>query len=141
MANESMFGVLGQATELRQRIIFTLIALIVYRLGTYIPVPGINAIALSEKYGVLSEEASGLMEDCEKISKLRNQCSDDKWDDLSISIINIQNHMFYSRKKRQNEFDLISKHSYNHSLITKSNFSNLKVDIMHALLNHFLFQQ
>ena len=66
-----------------------------------------DAIALSEKYGVLSEEASGLMEDCEKISKLRNQCSDDKWDDLSISIINIQNHIFYSRKKRQNEFDLI----------------------------------
>ena len=28
--------------------------------------------------------------------------------------------MFYSRKKRQNEFDLISKHSYNHSLITKA---------------------
>jgi hypothetical protein len=79
-----------------------------------------DSIALSEKYGVLSEEASGLMEDCEKISKLRNQCSDDKWDDLSISIINIQNHMFYSRQKRQNEFDLISKHSYNHSLITKA---------------------
>ena len=48
MANESMFGVLGQATELRQRILFTLGALIVYRLGTYIPVPGINAVALSE---------------------------------------------------------------------------------------------
>ena len=48
MANESMFGILGQATELRQRIIFTLGALIIYRLGTYIPVPGINAIALSE---------------------------------------------------------------------------------------------
>ena len=48
MANESMFGVLGQATELRQRILFTLGALIVYRLGTYIPVPGINALALSE---------------------------------------------------------------------------------------------
>ena len=48
MANEGMFGVLGQATELRQRIFFTLGALIVYRLGTYIPVPGINALALSE---------------------------------------------------------------------------------------------
>ena len=48
MANESMFGVLSQATELRQRIIFTLGALIIYRLGTYIPVPGINAVALAE---------------------------------------------------------------------------------------------
>ena len=45
MANESVFGVFGQATELRQRILFTLGALIVYRLGTYIPVPGINPIA------------------------------------------------------------------------------------------------
>ena len=48
MANEGMFGLLSQATELRQRILFTLGALIVYRLGTYIPVPGINALALSE---------------------------------------------------------------------------------------------
>ena len=55
MANESMFGVLGQATELRQRILFTLGALIVYRLGTYIPVPGINAAALSEMAAELVE--------------------------------------------------------------------------------------
>ena len=48
MANESPFGILGQATELRQRIFFTLGALIVYRLGTYIPVPGIDPIALAE---------------------------------------------------------------------------------------------
>ena len=33
-------GVLSKATELKQRIWFTLGALIVYRLGTYIPVPG-----------------------------------------------------------------------------------------------------
>ena len=58
MANESMFGVLGQATELRQRILFTLGALIVYRLGTYIPVPGINAIALSE---IVNNANSGVL--------------------------------------------------------------------------------
>ena len=56
MANESMFGVLGQATELRQRILFTLGALIVYRLGTYIPVPGINSLALSE---IVNNTSSG----------------------------------------------------------------------------------
>jgi len=58
MANESMFGVLGQATELRQRILFTLGALIVYRLGTYIPVPGINAVALSE---IVNNANSGVL--------------------------------------------------------------------------------
>ena len=58
MANESVFGVLGQATELRQRILFTLGALIVYRLGTYIPVPGINPIALAE---IVNQANSGVL--------------------------------------------------------------------------------
>ena len=40
------WGAIGQAKELRQRIFFTLGLLIVYRLGTYIPVPGIDTIAL-----------------------------------------------------------------------------------------------
>ena len=40
------WGALGKATELRQRIWFTLGLLIIYRLGTYIPVPGIDGIAL-----------------------------------------------------------------------------------------------
>jgi preprotein translocase subunit SecY len=37
---------LGQLTELKQRILFLLGALIVYRIGTFIPVPGIDPIAL-----------------------------------------------------------------------------------------------
>ena len=48
MANQTAFGAIGQAKELRQRILFTLGALIIYRLGTYIPVPGIDPIALNE---------------------------------------------------------------------------------------------
>jgi preprotein translocase subunit SecY len=39
---------LGQLTELRQRIFFLLGALIVYRVGTFIPVPGVNPAALAE---------------------------------------------------------------------------------------------
>ena len=35
-----------QATELKQRIMFVLGALLIYRLGTYIPVPGIEHYAL-----------------------------------------------------------------------------------------------
>ena len=58
MANENPLGALGQATELRQRILFTLGALIIYRLGTYIPVPGIDPMALSE---IVSQANKGVL--------------------------------------------------------------------------------
>ncbi|WP_333712123.1 preprotein translocase subunit SecY [Yoonia sp.] len=48
MAANVSWSALGKATELRQRIFFTLGLLIVYRLGTFIPVPGIDAIALQQ---------------------------------------------------------------------------------------------
>ena len=35
-------GGLGKFTELRQRLLFVLLALVVYRVGSYIPVPGVN---------------------------------------------------------------------------------------------------
>src|SRR6201993_4841740 len=41
-------GVFSKATELKNRIWFTLGALVVYRIGTYIPVPGVDASVLSE---------------------------------------------------------------------------------------------
>jgi len=41
-------GVLSKATELKQRIWFTLGALIVYRIGTYIPVPGVDSAVMAE---------------------------------------------------------------------------------------------
>ncbi len=41
---------LGQLKELRQRLLFVLIALFVYRVATHIPVPGINPIALAELF-------------------------------------------------------------------------------------------
>lgn len=41
---------LGKLTELRQRLVFVIIALIVFRICTHIPVPGINPIALSELF-------------------------------------------------------------------------------------------
>ena len=46
MAANLSWGQLGRATELRQRIWFTIGLLIIYRLGTYIPVPGIDGGAL-----------------------------------------------------------------------------------------------
>jgi preprotein translocase subunit SecY len=41
------FGALAKAEDLKKRIWFTLAALIVYRLGTYIPIPGIDASELA----------------------------------------------------------------------------------------------
>ena len=40
----------GKATELKSRIWFTLMALIIYRMGTYIPVPGIDPVTLAEVF-------------------------------------------------------------------------------------------
>jgi preprotein translocase subunit SecY len=48
MAANISWSALGKATDLRHRIFFTLGLLIVYRLGTYIPVPGIDGTALRE---------------------------------------------------------------------------------------------
>jgi preprotein translocase subunit SecY len=43
-------GAFAKATELKQRIWFTLAALLVYRLGTYIPLPGINPAAIGQLF-------------------------------------------------------------------------------------------
>ena len=40
------FGAFNKATELKKRLWFVLGALVVYRLGTYIPLPGIDPVAL-----------------------------------------------------------------------------------------------
>ncbi len=45
--NNSGSSLWSKATLLKQRIIFTLGVLVVYRLGTYIPIPGVNPLALS----------------------------------------------------------------------------------------------
>jgi len=42
------FGAFSKATELKQRIWFTLGALLVYRLGTFIPLPGIDPAVLED---------------------------------------------------------------------------------------------
>ena len=48
MAANLSWATLGKAKDLRQRIVFTILLLMVYRLGTYIPVPGIDGTALRE---------------------------------------------------------------------------------------------
>jgi len=48
LASSLNFSAFNKATELKSRIWFTLLALIVYRAGTYIPVPGIDPVALGQ---------------------------------------------------------------------------------------------
>jgi len=43
-------GAAGTSSELRQRLLFVLIALIVFRIGSFIPVPGINSAVLLELF-------------------------------------------------------------------------------------------
>ncbi|MBF9234224.1 preprotein translocase subunit SecY [Microvirga alba] len=54
------FGALAKAEELKKRIWFTLGALIIYRLGTYIPLPGINPEALRQSFQSASGGVLGL---------------------------------------------------------------------------------
>ena len=50
LAKNANWGAFAKATELKQRILFVLGALIIYRLGTYIPVPGIDPTVWKEIY-------------------------------------------------------------------------------------------
>src|SRR5437868_12905624 len=52
------FSAFNKATELKHRIWFTLGALVIYRLGTYIPIPGIDPTILTD---IFSRNAGGIL--------------------------------------------------------------------------------
>ncbi|MCK5276849.1 MAG: preprotein translocase subunit SecY, partial [Alphaproteobacteria bacterium] len=52
------FGAFNKATELKKRLWFVLGALVVYRLGTYIPLPGIDPVALKDLF---SRQSGGIL--------------------------------------------------------------------------------
>lgn len=54
------FGALAKADELKKRIWFTLGALIIYRLGTYIPLPGMNPDAVADLFKQTQSGVLGL---------------------------------------------------------------------------------
>ena len=58
MAAGAGFGALAKADELKKRLWFTVGALIIYRLGTYLPLPGINPDALAD---IFSQQSSGIL--------------------------------------------------------------------------------
>jgi preprotein translocase subunit SecY len=62
MAANLSWGAFGKATDLRSRILFTIGLLIVYRLGTYIPVPGIDGAALQRFMDDASAGLGGMLQ-------------------------------------------------------------------------------
>ena len=55
MAANMNWGAMAKATELKQRILFVLFALIIYRIGTYIPLPGVDP----EVWGQVFDQKGG----------------------------------------------------------------------------------
>ena len=55
----SAMGAFAKAGDLQKRIIFTILALVVFRFGTFIPLPGINPNVLTEIFA--SSSAKGLL--------------------------------------------------------------------------------
>jgi len=58
LASNLNFSAFAKATELKKRIWFTLAALVVYRLGTYIPVPGIDPVVLDQ---IFQQQSQGML--------------------------------------------------------------------------------
>jgi len=59
LASTFNFGAFAKATELKKRLWFTLGALIIYRIGTYIPLPGIDPTVLAD---VFDQQRGGLLD-------------------------------------------------------------------------------
>ncbi len=58
LASNINFGAFSKATELKRRLWFTLFALIVYRIGSYIPIPGIDPVALEQ---IFAQSQGGIL--------------------------------------------------------------------------------
>jgi len=58
LAQNINFGAFAKATDLQKRLLFTLGALVIYRLGTYIPLPGIDPNILHE---IFQQHGGGIL--------------------------------------------------------------------------------
>ena len=52
------FAAFAKATDLQKRILYTVIALVVYRIGTFIPIPGIDPSAFAQAF---QQQAGGIL--------------------------------------------------------------------------------
>ena len=55
---QANMGAFSKAKDLQKKILFVLFALVVYRLGTFIPIPGINSEVFQE---IFAQNSSGLL--------------------------------------------------------------------------------
>ncbi len=55
-------GVFSKATELKRRIVFAMMALVIYRMGTFITLPGIDPVAMAEVIKAQSRGVLGLFD-------------------------------------------------------------------------------
>ena len=58
LAQNLNFGAFSKATELKKRLWFTLGALIIYRLGTFIPIPGIDPVIMQD---IFQQNTGGIL--------------------------------------------------------------------------------
>lgn len=58
LASNLSFGMLSKASDLKSRLWFVLGALIVYRIGTYIPIPGVDPVVLSQ---IFQQQKDGVL--------------------------------------------------------------------------------
>ena len=59
LAKNANWGALAKATELKQRLLFVVGALLIYRLGTYIPIPGIDPNVWNE---IFTQKGGGILD-------------------------------------------------------------------------------
>ena len=59
LARNANWGSFSKATELKKRLLFVMGALLVYRLGTYIPVPGIDPVVWRE---IFTQKGGGILD-------------------------------------------------------------------------------
>src|SRR5262249_15431621 len=62
LASSINFGALAKATELKKRLLFTLGALLIYRLGTHLPLPGLDPSKVAESFRGQSQGIIGLLD-------------------------------------------------------------------------------
>lgn len=58
LASQINFGLIGKADELKKRLWFVVGALVVYRIGTYIPIPGVDSRVI---YEVFAQQGGGIL--------------------------------------------------------------------------------
>jgi len=62
LASSINFSALSKATELKKRLLFTLGALLIYRLGTYLPLPGLDPVNVADFFKAQSGGIIGLLD-------------------------------------------------------------------------------